>query len=121
MYVNSYLLIRKRFPLSNGYEIRPQDTSKIGYRPDFIVYKHTIDNYTGSSFFEKNIIEVKATSIITPSHIRQINRYSKNHSGKSSYIIGKYLIIPSFTDISGVRHLLVKSGIKVIRLRGFKR
>jgi len=113
MYFNSYLTIRKRFPNSNGYEIRPQDTTKIGYRPDFIIYRSITNHYTSSTFFEKVIVEVKSEPKVTPSHIRQINRYSKNHSGKHSFIIGKYLIIPSFTDISGVRNLIEKSGIEV--------
>lgn len=119
MYINSYLTIRKRFPFSKGYEIISQDTSKEGYRPDFIVYKQI--RYNNTSYFKKVIVEVKSVSKITQNHIRQINWYSKNHSGKHSFILGKYLIIPSFTDISGVRDLLLKSGIIVIRLKGFKR
>jgi len=119
MYFNSYLTIRKRFPYSKGYRIISQDASKDGYRPDFIVYKHI--RYGNTSYYKKVIIEVKSVSKVTRSHIRQINWYSKNHSGKHSFIIGKYLIIPSFTNISSVRHLIFKSGIKVIRLRGFRR
>ncbi len=95
------------------------NTTKKGYRPDVVVSKHI--RYNNTSYYKKVIVEVKSVSKITRNHIRQINWYSKNHSGKHSFIIGKFLIIPSFTDISGVRPLLVKSGIKVIRLRGFRR
>ena len=119
MYRNSYLTIRNRYPSSQGYIIIPQDASKKGYRPDFIVKKQIIYNTT--SYYNKVIVEVKSTPIITPRHIAQINWYAKNHSGKHSFIIGKYLIIPSFSDISRVRDLMLKSGISVIRLRGFKR
>lgn len=119
MYINSYLLIRKRFPYSKGYIIKSQDTTKDGYRPDFVVYKKIC--YKNTSYYNKVIFEVKSVSKVTRSHIRQINWYSKNHSGKHSFIIGKYLIIPSFTDISGVKDLILKSNIKVIRLKGFRR
>jgi hypothetical protein len=119
MYINSYLLIRKRFPYSKGYIIKSQDTSKDGYRPDFVVYKRI--RYKNTSYYKKVIVEVKSTKRISRNDIRQINWYSKNHSGKHSFIIGKYLIIPSFTDISSVRSLILKSGIKVIRLKGFRR
>src|ERR1700722_4754149 len=109
MYFNSYLSIRNRFPYSKGYKIISQDSSKVGYRPDFIVYKHI--RYNSTSYYQKVIVEVKSTSKITRRHIRQINWYSKNHSGKHSFIIGKILIIPSFTDITDVRNLIIKSGI----------
>jgi len=119
MYLNSYLTIRDRYPYSKGYRIISQDKSKVGYRPDFVVYKHI--RYNNTSYYKKVIVEVKSTKRISRNDIRQINWYAKNHSGKHSFIIGKYLIIPSFTDISSVMHLLLKSGIKVIRLRGFRR
>src|ERR1700679_3448769 len=119
-YVNCYKIIRNRFPFNKGYRIISQDTSKNGYRPDFLVFRRTINHYTGSSFFEKVIVEVKSEKRITQCHIRQINGYSMKHSGKHSFIIGKYLIIPSFTDISGVINLIEKSDIKIIRLRGFR-
>ena len=90
MYFNSYLTIRNRFPYFKGYRIISQDTSKDGYRPDFIVFKHI--RYYSTSYYKKVIVEVKSVSRITRSHIRQINWYSKNHSGKHSFIIGKYLI-----------------------------
>jgi len=43
-----------------------------------------------------------------------------NHSGKYSYVIAKLLIIPIGANIEGVRSELVKCGIKIIWLRGFK-
>lgn len=119
MYKNAYLSVRARYPYSKGYIIIPQDASKKGYRPDFIVKKQI--SYNTTSYYNKAIVEVKSSPVITPRHIAQINWYAKNHSGRYSFIVGKYLIIPSFTDISRVRDLILKSGIIVIRLRGFKR
>lgn len=119
MYGNAYLTMRFRYPYSQGYVIIPQDRSKEGYRPDFLIKKQI--RYNQTTYFKKIIVEVKSSFIITPRHISQINWYSKNHSGKHSFITGKYLIIPSFSDISRVKDLILKSGIQVIRLRGFHR
>ncbi len=119
MYWNAYLTIRNIYTYSKGYIIIPQDKSKEGYRPDFLVRKQI--RYNTTSYYKKVIVEVKATSKITHRDIRQINWYAKNHSGKHSFIIDKYLIIPSFTDISKVKDSILRSGITIIRLRRFKR
>ncbi len=119
MYNNAYLTMRVRYPHSEGYIILPQDATHKGYRPDFLIKKQI--RYRGASYYKKIIVEVKAVPVITLFDIIQINCYARNHSGKHSFIIGKYLVIPTFADISKVKHLLLKSGIRVIRLRGFRR
>ena len=119
MYYYSYLSIRARYPFSKGFIIKEQDRSKVGYRPDFLIQKRI--KYRQTSYYYKIIAEVKADAVILPQHIAQINWYAKNHSGKHSFIIAKYLIIPTYTSIERVRKLLLNSGIEVIRLRGFKR
>ena len=119
MYNHVYFVIRDRYPFNQGYIIKIQDASKVGYRPDFLVQKQI--RYNKTSYYHKAIFEVKADAIITASHIAQINWYAMNHAGKHSFIIGKYLVIPSYANIDGVRDLIKESGVEVIWMRGFHR
>ena len=119
MYYNSYLVIRKRYPYSQGFVIKIQDGSKEGYRPDYLIQKQI--HYAGTTYYYKVIFEVKAEAVIKPQHITQINWYAKNDSGKHSYIIAKYLVIPTYSNIDRVKNLIEKSGISIIRLRSFER
>ena len=119
MYYHAYFTVRDRYPFNDGYIIKIQDTSKIGYRPDFLVQKQI--RYNKTSYFHKAIFEVKAEAIITAAHIAQINWYAMNNAGKHSFIIGKYLVVPSYANIEGVRNLIEQSNIGIIWLRGFHR
>lgn len=118
MYNNTYIAVRTRYPLSSGFEIKTQDRRKKGYRPDFLIQKHI--RYGQTSYYYKVIVEVKAVPYITSKHISQINWYAKNHSGKHSFIMAKYLVIPTYSNITGVKKLIDNSNIKIIRLKGFK-
>jgi hypothetical protein len=119
MYDNAYLTLRDRYPFSKGYLIKVQDKSKEGYRPDYVIEKQI--RYNKTSYFHKVVAEVKDEAVIIPAHLTQLNWYAMNHSGKHSFIIAKYLIIPSGANIETIRSQLIKDSIEIIWLRGFKR
>lgn len=107
MYPEVRALLRKRFPASNGWEIKYRERRE-RYEPDFIVERKV------RGVIERVIVEVKAVCKVTEKHVSQINRYARNLAGANVRIVGKILVLPSRADVS-----IVPMDIKVVYLRKF--
>ena len=99
--------LRARYPAYDGWEIYPKDRWK-GYEPDF-----TVERRVGRRI-ERTVVEVKATCKVTSAHIRQLNRYAKNLSGRNVTIVEKILVVPAGADTS-----MVPDDIEIMYLRKF--
>ena len=108
MYPYVWRNLRVRYPAYEGWEIYQRDRWR-GYEPDF-----TVERRVGRRI-ERIVVEVKATCKVTSTHIRQLNRYARNLSGKNVTIVKKILVVPSGTDTS-----MVPDDIELSYLKKFK-
>lgn len=100
--------LRRRYPASAKWKIYGKDRWE-GYEPDFVVerkYRKKI---------ERIIVEVKVTSIVSQSHVDQLNQYVQKLSGGNVKIKGKILVIPAGADKS-----IVSEDVEVMFLKSFK-
>jgi hypothetical protein len=100
MYSYARKSLRARFPARNGWQIVVKDRWSGGksstYEADIVVERKR------GGKLQRILVEVKVTDKASKSHIDQINRYSKNLSGRNSVIVGKILVVPSGADTSAV-------------------
>jgi hypothetical protein len=115
--------LRAKYPANQGWKIfGPSDKRKDGYAPDFVVERTVTKGLIFIDYIkEKIIVEAKAEAIIKQGHLDQINSYSRNHSGKNVRILAKILVIPSGTDVKGVRKVVRADGIYLMWLKNFRR
>jgi hypothetical protein len=107
MYDAAWDAVRRRYPLSDGWELTAQDNHGT-YIPDFVLRRT----------FRREVwyvpVEVKDECVATQSHVNQLNRYARNLAGGNARIENKILVYPVGADVS-----VVPEDIEVIKLRGF--
>ncbi|MBN1194842.1 MAG: hypothetical protein JXA08_05790 [Methanomicrobiaceae archaeon] len=103
-----YPHVRKKlqewYPGSRGWAIYDR-TEGTGIQPDFLIEKRSGEN------IERSICTVEAARTITDDHIRRIDHYVSNLSGKNVSILERILAVPSGTDTSSV-----PTGISIFHL-----
>jgi hypothetical protein len=87
--------LQKWYPGSRGWTIYDR-TEVAGIQPDFLIEKRSGEH------IERSICTVEAARTITDDHIRRINHYVSNLSGKDISILERILAVPSGTDTSSV-------------------
>lgn len=108
MYPYVWRNLRARFPAYEGWEIYEKDRWK-GYEPDFVVERRFRRR------IERVVVEVKATCKVSWAHIKQLNMYARNLSGRNVTIVEKILVVPAGADTS-----TVPDDIEVLYLRKFE-
>ncbi|RLG56872.1 MAG: hypothetical protein DRN88_03545 [Candidatus Hydrothermarchaeota archaeon] len=107
MYPKVKECLRKRFPASDGWEIKHRDR-RSSYEPDFVVERRI------GGRIERVIVEVKAECKVTRNHISQINEYAKKLAGSNVRIVKKILVVPAHANTS-----IVPPDIEKIYLKSF--
>lgn len=108
MYPYVYNLLRRRYPLNEGWEITEQHYTTGTYIPDFVVSKN------GKLIKYVVPVEVKYVCKATQAHINQLNSYASKLAGGKAVIQNKILVYPSGADVT-----LVPSDIDCIFLNSF--
>lgn len=107
MYDAAWDAVRRRYPLSDGWELTAQD-NRGTYIPDYVLKRVS----RGITWYVP--VEVKAVCKATSIHVAQLNGYARNLAGGNARIENKIMVYPSGADVS-----IVPDDIEVIKLRGF--
>ena len=107
MYDNVYSVLRARYPLKDGWDIKHLEHHKT-YVPDFIVER------TKKGIIEKVIVEVKRSHLSQPA-VNQLNAYARNLAGPNVRIVGKIFVVPAGADTS-----VAGEDFQIIYLKSFK-
>jgi len=76
--------LRARYPAYEGWEIYEKDRWR-GYEPDIVVERRRRGR------IERTIVEVKTKCRVIWTHIKQLNLYARNLSGRNVTIVEKIL------------------------------